>query len=122
MSRLQKVEGERALYRDPGGGVYHIRVFFEGKDTYRSLQTTRLREAVQRMDARRTAKAAANLGRALELDSVGCVERQSNPLVFWAGSFVARSSQPAMGMLVARASLPAQNPARLSLSLESNLE
>ena len=69
MSRLQKVEGERALYCDPSSGIYYIRVFHDGQDTYRSLETTRLRQALERMDARRAAKAAAKLGLALEPDN-----------------------------------------------------
>lgn len=69
VKRLQKVANERCLYRDVGSGMYYIRIYAHGGDTYRSLETTRVREARQRLDIRRAAKAAAKLGLALEPDS-----------------------------------------------------
>jgi len=69
MATIQKVPGERALYRNHDSGTYYARVFHEGGDTYRSLETTRIGQARERMDARRAAKAAARLGLALEPDS-----------------------------------------------------
>jgi len=68
MARLKKVDGERGLYKDPGSGTYFVRVYHNGTDTFRSLETTRIREALERLDARRAAKAAASLGLALEPD------------------------------------------------------
>jgi hypothetical protein len=50
---------------------------------------------------------------------LNCFQDETNPLVFLAGGFVARSSQPAMGMLLTRASPPAKNPARLSPILKA---
>ncbi|MEY4199472.1 MAG: hypothetical protein RLZZ265_1212 [Verrucomicrobiota bacterium] len=69
MAALKKVPGERGLYRNPSCGTYFVRIFHQGGDTYRSLDTARISEARQRMDARRAAKAAARLGLALEPDS-----------------------------------------------------
>ena len=69
VKRLQKVANERCLYRDIGSGMYYIRIYANGGDTYRSLETTRVREARQRLDIRRAAKAAAKLGLALEPDA-----------------------------------------------------
>mgnify|MGYP001317676502 CR=1 FL=1 len=68
MSRLKRISGERNLYQAPNGGTYYVRIFHGGKDTFRSLETTRLREARERMDTRRAAMAAAKLGLALEPD------------------------------------------------------
>jgi hypothetical protein len=65
---LRKVEGERALYQDPNSGTYYVRIFYDGRDTYRSLETTRIAQARERMDARRAAKVASKLGLALEPD------------------------------------------------------
>ena len=61
MAALKKVPGERGLYRNPSCGTYFVRIFHQGGDTYRSLDTTRISEARQRMDARRAAKAAARV-------------------------------------------------------------
>lgn len=69
MARLTKVDGERALYKDPSSGTYFVRVYHNGTDTFRSLETTRIKEAIERLDARRAAKAAAKLGLTLEPDS-----------------------------------------------------
>ena len=69
VKRLQKVANERCLYRDIGNGTYYIRIYANGGDTYRSLETRRIREARQRLDIRRAAKAAAKLGLALEPDA-----------------------------------------------------
>jgi integrase len=74
MARLEKVTGERALYQDPSSRTYYVRIYHEGRDTYRSLETTRIGEARERMDARRAAKAASKLGLALEPD-----EEQEQP-------------------------------------------
>ena len=71
MARLIKVDGERALYKDPSSGSYYVRVYYNGADTYRSLETTRIKEAIDRLDARRAAKAAAKLGLAIEPDAAG---------------------------------------------------
>jgi integrase len=68
MSRLCKVLGERGLYEDPNTGVKYIRIQTGGRDTYKSLGTTRKTQAIDAIDARRAAKAAANLGIALEPD------------------------------------------------------
>lgn len=70
MARLRKVDGERALYKDPNSGTYFVRVYHNGADTFRSLETTRIKEAIERLDARRAAKAAAKLGLTLEPDAV----------------------------------------------------
>jgi hypothetical protein len=71
MVRLMKVDGERALYKDPNSGTYRVRVYHNGADTYRSLETARIKEAIRRLDAHRGAKAAAKLGFTLEPDSAG---------------------------------------------------
>ncbi len=62
----QKVAGERALYRDARSGTFFVRVYYQGADTLRSLETTCLKQALERLDARRAAKAAAHLGLTLE--------------------------------------------------------
>jgi hypothetical protein len=68
MSRLRKVQGERGLYEDPNSGVKYLRIQSGGKDTFKSLGTTLKTQAINAIDARRAAKAAANLGIALEPD------------------------------------------------------
>jgi len=68
MSRLRKISGERGLYEDPNTGVKYIRIQSGGNDTYKSLGTRLKTQAINAMDARRAAKAAASLGIALEPD------------------------------------------------------
>jgi hypothetical protein len=59
---------EGALQR-PQQRTYFIRVYHNGSDTFQSLETTRIKTAIERLDARRAAKAAARLGLTLEPDS-----------------------------------------------------
>ena len=69
MARLKKIAGERSLYQDPSTGTYYIRIYKDGGDTYRSLETAKKPEAIGRIDSRRAAKVAAKLGLALEPDA-----------------------------------------------------
>jgi len=61
MPNLEKVAGERNLYRNPTSGSYFLRVT-NPKDNFISLGTKLKTEAVKRVDARRAAEAAARLG------------------------------------------------------------
>ncbi len=70
MSRLRKIRGERGLYEDPNSGVKYVRVQTGGRDTFKSLGTTLKTHAINAIDARRAAKAAASLGIALEPDEI----------------------------------------------------
>jgi hypothetical protein len=64
MPNLEKVPGERNLYRNPASETYFLRVT-KPKDNFISLGTKLKTEAIQRVDARRAAAAAAKLGIAL---------------------------------------------------------
>lgn len=66
--RLKKVSGERCLYQDSRSGVYYIRIQKDGFDTYKSLETTQKRKALEGLDARRNAKIAAKFGLAIDPD------------------------------------------------------